>query len=178
MIRPISKLPDGQIAIQKGHPSRSKDERPLDMTQDSDAPYLIPELEVETSEDEREQRQTPASTVVTEDLGPPPPAYRQPPTDEVEKDQGTETMSTSARDPFASYPESLNDAAEARLYDIKIYQFCVANRDLISSALESKLRSAHWLPTDDPSEIPAEHWSTAYGVEFFELKRIQEAYAR
>ncbi|KIM29886.1 hypothetical protein M408DRAFT_67574 [Serendipita vermifera MAFF 305830] len=70
------------------------------------------------------------------------------------------------------------EAAQARAYEESISQFCATNRDLISPALEGKLRTARYLPKDNPSEIPAEYWRDSYGVEFFDLKRLQEAYER
>lgn len=66
----------------------------------------------------------------------------------------------------------------ARLYDTLITDFCANNRDLISTELERKLYTARYLPSDNPSDIPYEHWRNAYGVEFFDLRRLQEAYER
>lgn len=57
-------------------------------------------------------------------------------------------------------------------------QFCVANRDLIAPALEERLRAARYLPKDNPDEISADYWRSAYGVDFFDLKRLKEAYER
>lgn len=56
-----------------------------------------------------------------------------------------------------------------------IGQYAQAKRDLIS--LESKLRAASYLPTDNSSEIPMSDWQTA-GVTTLELRRLQEAYDR
>lgn len=125
-------------------------------------------------DDDHERRRRPASTILTETTDFPPPAYQPSPSNR----RLTSTLSPGTQNPFTSYPESLDDVSDSALHNDDIYQFCAANRNLISVALENKLRAAHWLPTDDPSEVPAERWRTAYGVEFFELKRIQEAYAR
>ncbi|KIM23401.1 hypothetical protein M408DRAFT_332393, partial [Serendipita vermifera MAFF 305830] len=73
---------------------------------------------------------------------------------------------------------AVDEAAQAHAYEESISQFCTNNRDLISPVLESKLRAARYLPKDNPSEIPAEYWRDSYGVEFFDLKRLQEAYER
>jgi hypothetical protein len=70
------------------------------------------------------------------------------------------------------------EAERARRYDALIADFCASNRDLISPALERKLHAARYLPEDNPSDVPAEYWHTTYGVEFFELRRLQTAYER
>jgi hypothetical protein len=54
--------------------------------------------------------------------------------------------------------------------------FAAAQRETISPELESRLRAARYLPTDDPSEISAERWRIDHGVTYFELKRLQEIY--
>ncbi|KIM29885.1 hypothetical protein M408DRAFT_108556 [Serendipita vermifera MAFF 305830] len=73
---------------------------------------------------------------------------------------------------------TINEAAQARAYEESLSQFCATNRDLISPTLEGKLRAARYLPKDNPSEISAEYWRNTYGVEFFDLKRLQEAYEK
>lgn len=52
------------------------------------------------------------------------------------------------------------------------------NRDMIAPDLEQKLRDAHYRPSDNPDEIPAQEWRDLHGVGHFELKRIQELYSR
>ncbi|CAG7846606.1 SubName: Full=Uncharacterized protein {ECO:0000313/EMBL:CCA69851.1} [Serendipita indica DSM 11827] len=58
-----------------------------------------------------------------------------------------------------------------------IGQYAQANRVLISPSLEDKLRAASYLPMDNPDEMPLSEWQ-AYGVQTFELRRLQEAYDR
>jgi hypothetical protein len=70
------------------------------------------------------------------------------------------------------------EAERARRYDALIANFCAENRDLISPALERKLHAARYLPEDNPSDVAADYWHTTYGVEFFELRRLQTAYER
>jgi len=70
------------------------------------------------------------------------------------------------------------EAERARRYDALIADFCASNRDLISPALERKLHAARYLPEDNPSDVAADYWHTTYGVEFFELRRLQTAYER
>ena len=71
-----------------------------------------------------------------------------------------------------------DEAAQARAYDALIADFCATNRDLISPVLEQKLHAARYLPKDNPSDASAEYWHSTYGVSFFELRRLQEAYER
>lgn len=59
-----------------------------------------------------------------------------------------------------------------------LFQFAARNRDLISLELESKLRVAHYLPTDNPSDLSTDIWQSQYGVGLFELRRVQEAWQR
>jgi len=72
----------------------------------------------------------------------------------------------------------VEEAERARQYDMRISNFCATNRDLISPALERKLHNARYLPEDNPSDVSADYWRSAYGVEFFELRRLQTAYER
>lgn len=161
-------------------PFRSGSKQPLHIPASaSNQPYAIPESGIGASETDDEQPRRPTSTVITAETELPPPAYQPSPhAHQLTRGRGAGTTSTDSPNPFASYAESLNDGAEERIYNDDISRFCSANRDLISPTLENKLRAAHWLPSDDPNEMPAERWRTAYGVEFFELKRIQEAYSR
>lgn len=52
------------------------------------------------------------------------------------------------------------------------------NRGMVSPDLEQRLRDAHYFPTDNPDHIPAQEWRDQHGVGYFELKRLQELYAR
>lgn len=70
-----------------------------------------------------------------------------------------------------------NNVSQQVVNDI-IGQYAEANRDLISPSLESKLRAARYLPTDDPSEASEAEWQTQHGVGALELKRLKEAYNR
>lgn len=166
--------PYGGLINKGGHALDSTAKQPHIITTVSEQPYPTPEFRMRSSEDDNEPQQRPASTVLTETTDFPPPAYQPSATG----DWVTGDRMEGSPNPFTSILESPDDAIDATFYNTDIRSFCAANRDLVSPALESKLRAAHWIPTDDPSEIPAEHWSTAYGVEFFELKRIQEAYDR
>ena len=98
-----------------------------------------------------------------------PPAYQDP--------HGAPTALMGSISPATNLNPTA-EAEQARVYEESISQFCATNRDLISPALEGKLRAARYLPKDNPSEVPAEYWRNAYGVEFFDLKRLQEAYER
>jgi len=69
-------------------------------------------------------------------------------------------------------------SGRASFYDVRISDFCTTNRDLIPPSLERKLHAARYLPEDDPSDLSAEYWHSTYGVEFFELRRLQAAYER
>lgn len=64
------------------------------------------------------------------------------------------------------------------VYNNLITEYAAANRDVISAKLERKLRAARYLPTDNPSDMPAEEWGNLYGVGRFEVKRLQELYDR
>jgi hypothetical protein len=44
--------------------------------------------------------------------------------------------------------------------------------------LEERLRAAQYLPSDDPDGIPPDVWQDNHGVSHFELKRLEEIYAR
>jgi len=72
----------------------------------------------------------------------------------------------------------VQEAERARQYDMRMADFCATNRDLISPALERKLHNARYLPEDNPSDVSADYWRSAYGVEFFDLRRLQTAYDR
>ncbi|KIM23404.1 hypothetical protein M408DRAFT_264067 [Serendipita vermifera MAFF 305830] len=71
-----------------------------------------------------------------------------------------------------------NVVGQPDVHNDPLSQFCAANRDLITTTLEGKLRAARYLPRDDPDEIPADYWRSAYGVDFFDLKRLKEAHDR
>jgi len=130
-------------------------------------------------EEEDEQQESLVSDDRTENTGLPPPAYETPaPNRRSTGGQRERAVVADTRDPFDPNRESLNDTADAMIYNTEMHQFCAANRDIISLMLERKLCAAHWLPTDDPGEMPAEHWRNTYGIEVFELKRVQEAYTR
>lgn len=76
--------------------------------------------------------------------------------------------------PSIKFPLSSSETT----YNDIIGQYATANRDIISSDLERRLRMARYLPTDNPSDMPAEEWGTRYGVGIFELRRLQELYDR
>ena len=98
----------------------------------------------------------------------PPPIYR-------DEDNNMAQIAPSERTTRVQ-PEE--EAERARQYDVRIADFCATNRDLISHSLERKLHAARYLPEDDPNDVPAEYWHNTYGVEFFELRRLQTAYER
>ena len=133
----------------------------------------------ESGDEDDEHQEKQYSNDRTEYTELPPPAYDP----SASGPQSTErqragSISPDTHNPFTSTLEFIGDAADTRMYNTDLSKFCAANRDIISPGLENKLRAAHWLPADDPSEIPAEYWRNTYGVEFFELKRVHEAYAR
>lgn len=102
------------------------------------------------------------------------------------------TNATSTGSPMPVYPDVLRDVGvfggassinsasspSEAVYNDVIGQYAAANRDVINSDLERKLRAARYLPTDNPSDMPAEEWGTRYGVGTFELRRLQELYDR
>ena len=100
-------------------------------------------------------------------IGNPPPTY-----------QDEENTVQIIPSPRTARVQPEEEAERARLYDEQIADFCATNRDLISPSLERKLHAARYLPEDDPSDVPAEYWHNTYGVEFFELRRLQTAYER
>jgi hypothetical protein len=82
---------------------------------------------------------------------------------------------TSSSPITTSHPGS---APFERVYSDTLSQFTSANRDVITPNLENKLRQARYVPTDNPSDMSAEEWSSRYGVGTFELRRLQELYDR
>lgn len=80
---------------------------------------------------------------------------------------------------FIGTPSNVVEAVgQPNVHNDPLSQFCAENRDLITSTLEEKLRAARYFPRDDPDEIPADYWRNTYGVDFFDLKRLKEAYYR
>lgn len=56
--------------------------------------------------------------------------------------------------------------------------FAASHRELITADLETKLRTAGWSPTQDPNNISEDRWKIEFGVTFFELERLKEAFER
>ncbi|CAG7846607.1 SubName: Full=Uncharacterized protein {ECO:0000313/EMBL:CCA69853.1} [Serendipita indica DSM 11827] len=84
--------------------------------------------------------------------------------------------------PIAAHSTKVNQSSlgigtSEPLMDDILGQYAQANSDLFSPSLESKLRVARYLPTDNPSEMPISEWQV-YSVQTFELRRLQEAYDR
>lgn len=67
---------------------------------------------------------------------------------------------------------------EQVLHEDDLSRYTSQNRHIISPELELKLRKAHYLPEDDPDEVPAQEWQSRYGVGYFELKRLRQLYAK
>lgn len=57
-------------------------------------------------------------------------------------------------------------------------RWAAENRSYIPIELELKLRAASYLPWYNPDEIPANVWRDRYGIGHFELRTLQELYAR
>jgi hypothetical protein len=62
--------------------------------------------------------------------------------------------------------------------DDELGRWAAENRSLVPDELEKKLRAARYLPSDNPDEISPDVWRETHGVGHFELKRLQEIYAR
>jgi hypothetical protein len=62
--------------------------------------------------------------------------------------------------------------------DDELGRWAAENRYLVPDKLEKKLRAAQYLPSDNPNEISPDVWRDTHGVGHFELKRLQELYAR
>jgi hypothetical protein len=62
--------------------------------------------------------------------------------------------------------------------DDELGRWAAENRSSVPYELEQKLRAAQYLPSDNPEEISPDVWRDAHGVGHFELKRLQEIYAR
>ncbi|KAG8831475.1 hypothetical protein FRC17_003094, partial [Serendipita sp. 399] len=109
----------------------------------------------------------------------PPPQYQ---------DHATSSSSTAARynpssqsyPPKAEYHPTTASSPYTTTEKTQdaISWFASRHRDLITVEIEDRLRRANYRPSDDPREISAEHWKSSYGIDHFELKRLQEAYDR
>lgn len=110
-----------------------------------------------------------------------PPAYQSTNTNSIVI--GTSTGRSAGLNPEVSGSVGISTANHTSntpdtLYSNLIGEYSAANRDVISPELEKKLRAARYLPTDNPSDMPAEEWGNLHGVGRFELKRLQELYDR
>jgi hypothetical protein len=67
---------------------------------------------------------------------------------------------------------------ESVMRDDELGRWAVENRSSVPYELEQSLRAARYLPSDNPDVISPDVWRDTYGVGHFELKRLQEIYAR
>ncbi|KAG8827487.1 hypothetical protein FRC19_002940 [Serendipita sp. 401] len=108
---------------------------------------------------------------------PPPPEYQ---------DHAQPSSSRSVYNPFApTHPQKAEYHSTTGTPSLPsdttrdaMSIFAFQHGDLITPDMEEKLRRAKYRPDDDPREISEEHWKSSYGIDHFELKRLQEAFDR
>jgi hypothetical protein len=118
--------------------------------------------------EKEEKRQSVFAPSVLSGLTSIPPAYTDPNPYHVEPDDATRN----------------NDGIDGTLSpvdvreDPSLAQFASTNRDLITEELESKLRAAGYIQSDDPGLVPVEEWRVHSGVGRLELNRLRQFHNR